>query len=127
MLAENMYNNNNQSTAVNWRWRVEGDEAPIPRALYREGYNWLGSDRFMEKGSFMRLNYTQLSYSLDPKVIKKYGLSQLSFYVSANNLFCLTGYSGADPEVGYGSYGVTSDNARTPNARSATLGITVQF
>lgn len=127
MNAENMYNNNNQSSAVNWRWRVEGDEAPIPRALYKSGYNWLGSDRFIESGSFMRLNYTQINYSLDPKLIKSWGLSQLSFYLSANNLFCLTGYSGADPEVGYGGYGVVSDNARTPNARSFTLGITVQF
>lgn len=127
MLAENMYNNNNQSAAVNWRWRVEGDEAPIPRALYKDGYNWLGSDRFIEDGSFLRLNYSQINYSVNSKYLKPYGLSQLSFYFSANNLFCLTGYSGADPEVGYGSYGVTSDNARTPNARSFTLGVTVQF
>ena len=127
MLAESMYTNDNQSTAVNWRWRVEGDDAPIPRALYRDGYNWLGSDRFIENGSFMRLNYMQLSYSLDPKIIKKAGLTQLSFYLSANNLFCLTGYSGADPEVGYGSYGVTMDSAKTPNARSFTVGATIQF
>lgn len=127
MLAENMYSNNNQSSAVNWRWRVEGDDAPIPRALYRDGYNWLGSDRFIENGSFMRLNYMQLSYSLDPKIIKKAGLTQLSFYVSANNLFCLTGYSGADPEVGYGGYGVTMDSAKTPPARSFTVGATIQF
>ena len=85
------------------------------------------SDRFIENGSFMRLNYMQLSYSLDPKIIKKAGLTQLSFYVSANNLFCLTGYSGADPEVGYGSYGVTMDSAKTPPARSFTVGATIQF
>lgn len=127
MQAENMYNNNNQSAAANWRWRVEGDVAPIPRALYKEGYNWLGSDRFIENGSFMRLNYTQINYSLDPKLINSWGLSTLSFYLSANNLFCITGYSGADPEVGYGGYGVSSDRARTPNARSVTLGVTVQF
>lgn len=127
MLAESMYTNDNQSSAVNWRWRVEGDQAPIPRALYKEGYNWLGSDRFIENGSFMRLNYMQLSYSLDPKLIKKWGLTQLSFYASANNLFCLTGYSGADPEVGYGGYGASYDTAKTPNARSFTIGATIQF
>jgi len=127
MNAENMYNNNNQSSAVNWRWRVEGDIAEVPRALYKSGYNWLGSDRFVEDGSFMRLNYAQLSYSFEPRVLKNIGLSQLSIYLSGNNLFCLTGYSGADPEVGYGGYGVTYDNARTPNARSATLGVTVGF
>ena len=127
MNAESMYTNNNQSTAVNWRWRIEGDNARLPRALYQSGYNWLGSDRFIESGSFMRLNYTQLTYSLDPKTIKGWGLTQLSFYLSANNLFCLTSYSGADPEVAYGGYGVSTDNARTPNARSVTFGVTVQF
>ena len=127
MRAENMYSNNNQSRAVNWRWRVEGDITEIPRALYQHGYNWLGSDRFVEDGSFIRLNYTQLSYSLDPKIIKRWGLTQLSFYVSANNLFCLTKYSGADPEVGYGSWGVVTDGAQTPRAKSFTGGITIQF
>ena len=127
MRAENMYENNNQSRAVNWRWRVEGDNAPIPRALYHTGYNWLGSDRFVEDGSFLRLNYTQLSYSFAPKLIKKWGLTQLNLYISANNLFCLTKYSGADPEVSYGSLGIVYDNAQTPRSRSFTGGITIQF
>ena len=127
MRAENMYSNNNQSRAVNWRWRVEGDVTDIPRALRQTGYNWLGSDRFVENGSFIRLNYSQLSYSFDPRTIKKLGLTQLSFYLSANNLFCLTKYSGADPEVGYGSMGVVTDEAKTPRAKSFTAGITVVF
>ncbi|MDO4171376.1 MAG: SusC/RagA family TonB-linked outer membrane protein, partial [Prevotellaceae bacterium] len=87
MNAESMYTNNNQSRAVNHRWRVEGDIAAIPRALHQAGYNYLGSDRFVEDGSFLRLNYTQVSYSFPKKLIKQWGLSQLSFYVSANNLF----------------------------------------
>ena len=127
MEVEKMYDNNNQSRAVNWRWRVEGDITDIPRALRQTGYNWLGSDRFVEDGSFIRLNYSQISYSLEPKLIKKWGLSQLSLYVSANNLFCLTKYSGADPEVGYGSMGIVTDGAKTPRAKSFTAGVTIQF
>ena len=127
MLAENMYSNNNQSRAVNWRWRVEGDITEIPRALYQHGYNWLGSDRFVEDGSFMRLNYTQLSYAVPQKKLKSLGLSQLSFYVSANNLFCLTKYSGADPEVSYGGYGMVYDTAKTPRSRQFTGGVTIAF
>ena len=106
MNIEKMYDNSNQSRAVNWRWRVEGDITEIPRAL---------------------LNYSQLSYSCEPKTIKKWGLTQLSLYLSANNLFCLTKYSGADPEVGYGSWGVVYDNARTPRSKSFTAGVTIQF
>ena len=131
MNVENMASNNNQSRAVNWRWRVEGDITEIPRA-YRNSngnmsYNYLGSDRFVEDGSFIRLNYTQLSYSFDPKIIKKWGLTQLSVYLSANNLFCITKYSGADPEVGYGSMSLVTDNARTPRPKSFTGGVTIQF
>jgi len=125
MNAENMYSNNNQSKAVNWRWRSEGDLTVIPRALYQYGYNWLGSDRFVEDGSFVRLNYSQLSYSVDPAVAKSLGMSQIRLYVSANNLFCLTKYSGADPEVGYGGYGIVYDSSRTPRAQSITAGITI--
>ena len=127
MEVEKMYDNNNQSRAVNWRWRVEGDITEIPRALRQTGYNWLGSDRFVEDGSFIRLNYSQLSYSLSSKTIKKWGLTQLSFHVSANNLFVLTKYSGADPEVGYGSMGIVTDGAKTPRAKSFTGGITIRF
>ena len=127
MNAEAMYNNNNQSRAVNYRWRVEGDISEIPRALHQSGYNWLGSDRFVEDGSFLRLNYTQLSYSFPTKTIKKWGLTQLSFHISAQNVFCITKYSGADPEVGYGGYGIVMDRAQTPKAKSITGGITIQF
>ena len=127
MDVENMYYNNNQSRAVNWRWRVEGDVTDMPRALRQTGYNWLGSDRFVEDGSFIRLNYSQISYSVDPKHLKKLGLSQLSFYLSANNLFVITKYSGADPEVGYGSMGIVTDGAKTPRSKSFTGGITIQF
>ena len=127
MNAESMYNNNNQSAAVNWRWRVEGQQAEIPRALYNKGYNYLGSDRFVEDGSFMRLNFMQLSYSFNPKSLKRFGLNQLSIFLSANNLFCLTNYSGADPEVGYGGLGVVYDDAKTPRARSFTARVMIGF
>ena len=127
MDVENMYSNSNQSRAVNWRWRVEGDVTEIPRALRQTGYNFLGSDRFVEDGSFIRLNYSQISYSVDPKHLKKWGMTQLNFYVSANNLFVITKYSGADPEVSYGSMGIVTDAAKTPRAKSFTAGVTIQF
>lgn len=127
MNLENMYNNDNSSAAVNWRWRVEGDVTEIPRALHNYGYNYLASDRFVEDGSFIRLNYSQISYSLDPKISKKFGVNSLSLYLSMNNVFCLTKYSGADPEIGYGSYSLATDSSQTPRSKSFTAGITVQF
>ncbi len=127
MNAESMYTNKNQCLSVNWRWRVEGDVTRIPRALKGEGRNYLGSDRFVEDASFLRMNYTQFSYSFDPKILKTYGLSSLSVNLSMNNLFVLTKYSGNDPEVGAGSYSVATDGNTTPRAKSLTAGISANF
>ena len=63
MNAENMYSYDNQSTSVNWRWRKDGDVTEMPRALYQHGYNWLGSDRYVEDGSFLRFKYLSFNYS----------------------------------------------------------------
>lgn len=127
MNAENMYSNNNQSYAVNWRWRTEGDVTSIPRALYNYGYNYLGSDRFVEDGSFVRLNYLQFSYSVNPTKLKPLGLQSINLSVSANNLFCWTNYSGVDPEVGYGSYGLSEDSSQTPRSKYFTGSISITF
>ena len=128
---ESMSSNNNQSQAVNYRWRKEGNQTTIPRAMINSenvpNFNTMISDRFVEDGTFLRLNYLQLSYSLPEKMAKKIGLRGLRFYASGNNLFCLTKYSGVDPELGYGGYSVTTDNAQTPRAKSYTLGVTIDF
>ena len=127
--AEAMIGNDNQSKAVNHRWRKEGDNTSIPRAMFGAGsnYNTLISDRFVEDGSFLRLNYIQLSYELNRDWVKSLGLRGIRCYMSANNLFCLTRYKGVDPEVGYGGYGVASDGGQTPRAKSFTLGLSVDF
>ena len=132
MNVENMYTNNNQSYAVNWRWRKEGDgldpEQPcLPRALYNTGYNWLGSDRYVEDASYLRMSYLQLSYSVDPNLLKKYGLNQLYVSGSANNLFILSKYTGLDPEIGADGWGRAFDNSKTPRSRSFTLSLTAGF
>ena len=127
--AQSMVSNNNQSQAVNFRWRKEGDVTTIPRAMYgtSSNYNTLISDRFVEDGSFLRMNYMQLSYSIPEKTLKPIGIHGMRFYLSANNLFCLTEYTGVDPEISYSSYGAALDQTQTPRAKSYTLGVTVDF
>lgn len=127
MNAENMYSNNNQSASVNWRWRKDGDLTTMPRALYQTGYNWLGSDRYVEDGSFLRVKYLQINYAFPTKSLKKYFLNQMILYVTVNNLFTFTKYSGVDPEVSYGSLGVSQDNNQTPRSNSFTAGISIGF
>lgn len=127
MNAENMYSNNNQCASVNWRWRKNGDLTTMPRALYRSGYNWLGSDRYVEDGSFWRIKNITVNYALPAKILKKYSVNQFNLYLTINDLLTFTKYSGVDPEVGYGNLGVSTDNSQTPRSKSFTAGITVGF
>ena len=55
--------------------------------------------RFIEDGSYLRLKNLTLGYTLPDKLIRKVKLSKVRVYASATNLFCLTRYSGYDPEV----------------------------
>ena len=138
MNIENMATNSNMSRAVNWRWHNEGDIAVIPRAASTSSeitgsivqattHNYLGSDRFVEDASFLRLNYTQLSYTFQSKLLKQWGLSSLRLNLTVNNVFCITKYSGADPEISQAGYYAAGDNSRTPRAKSFTIGANISF
>ncbi|KAA4246425.1 SusC/RagA family TonB-linked outer membrane protein, partial [Bacteroides ovatus] len=74
---ESMRGIDNQSTAVLRRWRNEGDQTDIPRALYGEGYNTLGSDRFVEDASYLRLKSLSFNYRLPKKIIQRWGFSNI--------------------------------------------------
>ena len=126
---ESMINNNNQSQAVNYRWRKEGDVTSIPRAMYgsEAAFNSLVSDRYVEDGSYLRMSYAQLSYTLKKKYLKWIGLNRIALYASINNPFVITKYSGVDPDISQSGYDPAIDNAQTPRSRSYTLGITVDF
>lgn len=131
MNAENMHSNYNQSRAINWRWRKEGDGSDgseiLPRALRNAGRNFLGSDRFVEDGSFLRINQVSINYSLPKSLLSKASISSANVYLTLYNLFCFSGYSGVDPEVGYGSWGVSMDSNQTPRSKSFTAGISLNF
>ncbi|MBR4848236.1 MAG: SusC/RagA family TonB-linked outer membrane protein [Bacteroidaceae bacterium] len=127
MDLESMKNFNNQSYAVNWRWRKEGDITEIPRAVYGGAYNTLGSDRYVEDASYMRLSYVQISYSFNPTLLKKIGLKQLNLYASIDNAYFWTKYTGLDPEVAVGGGGYAVDNSKTPRSRSYTLSLSLGF
>ena len=127
MGLEEMFNANNQSSAVNWRWRKNGDQTEIPRAMFNTGYNWLGSDRYVEDASFVRMSYVQVSYTFNRKLLKPLGLRRLQMSLSGQNLFCWSKYSGTDPEHSPGSWGIAYDNSQTPRSKSVTLNLMVGF
>ena len=125
---ENMYGKNNQSTAVLHRWRAEGDNTDVPRALYGMGYNYLGSDRFVEDASFLRLKTLSLSYNVPKKWLKHLGITKLNVFATGYDLFTWTKYKGQDPEVSMPSAtSLVRDNATTPVSRRFALGINLDF
>ena len=127
MNLERMFDTNNQCATVNYRWRKDGDVTPIPRAMYNSGYNYQGSDRFVEDGGFVRFQNLQLAYNFTKKQIKSLGLNQLQIYGSLNNLFLWTKYSGVDPEVSPKGYGVAEDTSQTPRSKQFTVTLNVGF
>ena len=127
MGLESMYGTQNQCSSVTYRWRKDGDETQIPRALYGTGYNYQVSSRFVEDGSFLRFNNLQISYSFPKQKLKKLGLTTLSAYMTLNNLFCWTKYTGIDPEISAGTYTPASDGATTPRSKSITASLNFGF
>ena len=97
------------------------------------------SDYFIERGDFFRLQNITLGYTI-PKT-KKFGFEKIRVYFTAENLFCITGYDGTDPEVyipdnvlqGPGIDRMISDtdtgNGATysPRPRTFSLGLNLSF
>jgi len=98
--------------------------------MYRTGYNWLGSDRYVEDGSFLRFRTAALRYTAPQKIVKKLGIKNLSAYISVENLFTWTKYTGQDPEVtvrGSDPFRVAVDYSYTPPVKTYTIGLTASF
>ncbi|TKC10457.1 SusC/RagA family TonB-linked outer membrane protein [Pedobacter polaris] len=125
----NMYGYNNQSTAVLRRWKKEGDVTDMPRAVYQGGYNWLGSDRYIEDGSFLRLRTVTLKYDFAKNFIKRLGMKSIGTYVTVENILTFTKYTGQDPEVPVRLNGSNTviDYSTTPPIKTITFGLTANF
>lgn len=128
LKTEGMNDKNNQSKAVLNRWRVQGHNEPglLPRAYMNHPANNLGSDRYVEKGDFMRFNDLKLSYKLSSQLCSKIGLRTGNVTFSARKFLTITNYTGQDPEVGQDAtkpFWIGEDKANTPPPRVFTLTI----
>lgn len=111
------------------RWTGPDTSNELPRVAYRStGQNNYFSDFHIEDASFIRLKNVQLGYSIPRTIIDRWGVSRLRIYVSAQNIFTLTKYSGIDPEVG-GSNILTSgtDHGRYPISQIFMTGLNLEF
>ncbi|WP_241254858.1 SusC/RagA family TonB-linked outer membrane protein [Sphingobacterium sp. DR205] len=130
MNTTDMTTYNNQSTAVLRRWRKEGDVTDIPRALFGTGYNSLGSSRYVEDASFIRLRTLTLKYDFTQEFLNRLRIGALSTYITVENLLTFTKYTGQDPDVAVklkDAFTVLKDDSMTPPLKTVTLGITARF
>lgn len=125
-LAIGNSSNNVRAAAYLDAWSSENPDGAYPRLTY-EGFGDF-TDRLVEDGSFLRLSYVSLSYTLPPGVIN--GFQSIKGFVSGQNLLLFTNYSGFDPEVDSFSYDPSRqgiDWGSFPNQRSITFGLNASF
>lgn len=92
--------------------------------------NFRFSDRFLEDGSYLRIQNISFGYNLPRTFIEKFGLSSLKLYTNLQNVYTFTKYSGFDPEVGAINQDALLtgiDNGRYPSPRIYTVGINMNF
>lgn len=121
---EKMSGYENQSVAVENRWRAEGQQTDMPKAVWGDPMgNASFSDRWIEDGSYLRLKTVVLGY--DFNVDKFTHIKAIKIYATANNLFTLTDYLGYDPEFSATSslFGQGADVGLTPQFRTFQLGL----
>ena len=119
--------NANYQTEALGRWTGEGTSNSYPRLSNNDTNNNFSnpSDFYLEKGDYLRLKTVQVGYSLPKDVIGRMGLSRLRLYLTGENLVTFTKYTGFDPEIGGGIFGI--DRGYYPQAMTGLLGVNLQF
>ena len=124
LYTEAMSITTNQSTTVLGRWTAPGTSNTMPRAVYGDpNNNNRASSRYIEDGSYIRVKNVTLSYNIPNNLFGKKVFDNARIYVSGQNLFTFTKYTGFDPEVS--TNGI--DNNIYPVTRIVSLGLNVGF
>jgi hypothetical protein len=107
------------------RWTEEGSSDFYPRLINGDPNKNFSSPSsfYLTSASYFRIKTLQIGYTLPRNLVEKIGLQKLRIYISGNNLFTFTAYTGFDPEIGGGSYGI--DRGVYPQAKSFLAGISV--
>lgn len=110
----------NYTTNILNAWDGEGSTNTIPRVSFTDNGSSKVSSIFVEDASYLRLKNVEIGYSFHN--VKRLGLQNIRVYLSGQNLFTLTDYTGLDPEstdlIDMGTY---------PQSRTYILGINLSF
>ena len=120
----------NQSPTVLDFWSVQNPNSSSPRLARNDTPNINISDRYIEDGSYLRIQNLTFGYNVPTSVLRGASINALKIYWSVQNLATITGYSGYDPEIGSLNQNTTLmgiDNGRYPTPRIYTIGLNVEF
>ncbi|GLB52659.1 SusC/RagA family TonB-linked outer membrane protein [Neptunitalea chrysea] len=118
------------------RWTADNPSNTYARAVVEDtNRNGRISDYFIEDGSFVKLRNIKVGYNLPQSLLDKFSASKATIFISGQNLFTITNYSGLDPEIGTatdidGNGGVQTrgiDFGAYPNSATITVGFNLQF
>jgi TonB-linked SusC/RagA family outer membrane protein len=113
------------------RWTPQNPNSDQPRMHNRDpNQNGNANDRYIEDGSFVRLTNAQIGYTFSKNTLKKLAVSFMRLYLSCNNVFTITNYSGFNPEVGFSSGSSLMpgfDSGTYPLLRTFVLGANIKF
>lgn len=120
----------NYTSDIFGRWYGEGTSNKLPRLTSGTHTNWqYNSDLYMENGDYLRMQNITIGYDFK-KLFRSLPLKQLRLYITAQNLFTITGYSGMDPEIGYGghhNWASGIDLGFYPSPRTYMVGANIKF
>jgi TonB-dependent starch-binding outer membrane protein SusC len=121
----------NQLSTIKDRWTPENPSGTLPRFILGDpNDNRRVSDRFIEDGSYIRIQNISFGYTFPTGLLDRAFIKKLKVYGSLQNFYTFTKYSGYDPEIG--SFNQNSklsnvDNGHYPMPRTFTLGVNVEF
>lgn len=121
-------NYNSYAGLLDKAWNGEGSTNTQPRLSNDDpNQNFRYSDYYIEDGSFIRLTNLQFGYQLSEKVIESSGVSKARFYISGENLFTATSFSGLDPDIGGTATLNGVDWGHYPLPRIINVGVNLSF
>ena len=119
---------NSYAGTLNNAWNGEGSTNSEPRlSIDDPNANFRYSDYYIEDGSYVRLQNIQFGYTFSEKLQEKFSLNRARFYMSAENVFTLTSFSGLETDVGGSATlrGVEWGNYPVP--RTLSFGLNLGF
>ncbi|PWN71199.1 SusC/RagA family TonB-linked outer membrane protein [Chryseobacterium phosphatilyticum] len=123
----------NYQTKILDRWTGEGSTNDNPRITRNDpnhNYSWMSS-YYLQKGDYVRLKIIQLGYTLPHEVTSRFGMNKVRLFITGENVFTFTKYTGYDPEIAGRNNSeqdiIGVDRAYYPQARTFMIGANIQF